>query len=95
MIHYLRNKNNETIVDIEAMKNDISCTIGVLNYSMFLLNTIPAEKRLEFALDIDFISEIRGEWFETKHPHENTTDKLAEKRCKQLSEKWNLYYVVD
>jgi predicted lipase len=94
MIHFLRDKGNKTIVDIEAMDKDISCSINIFNYSTFLLN-IPVGKRLIFASDIDAISEIRGEWFETKHPHENTTDKLAEKRCKQLSEKWNLRYVVD
>lgn len=38
MIHFIRNAKNDTIVDIQADKDDIICVVNILYYSLFLLS---------------------------------------------------------
>jgi hypothetical protein len=44
--------------------------------------------------DISDIQEIKGVYCEDNKDN-LTTDQLAEQWCKQLSDKWNLHYVID
>lgn len=95
MIHFLRNKHNKTIVDLEASKEDVHCSIDIKNYTMYLIENILIVQWPEFASDIDELAEIRGEWWETKHPEDKTPDDLAKRRCKEIGEKWGLIYITD
>lgn len=95
MIHYLRNENNVTIVDIETTKDDIHCVVIIDTFSEKLLEQKYINRSL-FVNDVNNIQEIRAEWFEKleiggkQTPHE-----LAKYRCIELAKKWNLNYVVD
>lgn len=94
MTHFLRNSKNETIVDIEATKDDIHCCIDIVNYSLQLLLMINREEQVNFIRDIDMLSEIRGIWFETS-PDDKDPDALVERLCKDIGEKWSLFYITD
>lgn len=91
--HFLRNSGGETIVDIEAMEDDIRCSIDIGQYTIFLLNLHPLSYN-EWTTDISALQEIRGYYHENNE--ENfTSSELAESACKLLADKWNLYYIVD
>jgi hypothetical protein len=92
LIHFLRNKNNQTIVDIEVMENDVSCVVDIETYSYHLFE-LDESFRIEFIQDIADIQNIRDVYFETNHNF--TPDELSKHRCTALSKKWGLYYVVD
>jgi hypothetical protein len=92
MTHFLRNKHNETIVDIEATKDDIHCVVDLMTYT-YHIPTIGKTKRHEFIQDMSAMQEIRGLYFETQHGL--TPDKLAIMKCKEMAKKWQLGYVVD
>ena len=92
MTHFLRNNRNHTIVDIEASENDIQSVVIIDHYSLFLL-ALDDERRDEFMADMGRMQEIRGEFFETNHGM--TPDEMARSLCKEMTEKWELYYTTD
>lgn len=98
MTHYLRDSLGETIVCIEALSDDIHCVVDIHMFSEHLLVMALIEETMKEARgwiqDMDAIQEIRGEYFETVDNKE-TPDQLAERRCEEMAEKWELAYVTD
>ena len=58
MTHYLR-LDGETIVDVEATKDDISSVVCVIPYSKLLLDE--KERQSEVIVDFDQLQELRAE----------------------------------
>lgn len=94
MTHYLRNKSNDTIVDLEDAKDDVHCVVSVREYSRALLN-LPEGDRSDFIADFDALQEIRGEWFEVEERSGIPLREFVERRMKYVAIRWNLAYVTD
>ena len=69
MTHYLRDKNNNTIVDLECWNKqneldnsgkytEVSCSVDIKHYSNFLLNYEGDKDKL--IMEIDSLAELRG-----------------------------------
>ena len=91
--YFVRTENNETIIDIEAMEDDISCTVDIEMYTVHLFSLSPL-LYAAWMQNIAETQEIRGFY------HENNQEKLsppqlAEKWCRKLAEKWDLIWTVD
>ena len=93
MIHYIRNVNNETIVDINASASDLHAIVVVEGFSRHMLS-LPDGNKGEFINDMGALQEIRGEYWE-KQRHTETPEALAARRCKEIASKWGLVYVTD
>tara|TARA_Y100000310_G_scaffold332064_2_gene406896 strand:- start:457 stop:762 length:306 start_codon:yes stop_codon:yes gene_type:complete len=101
MIHFIRDKDNNTIVDCEAMKDDMSCQVNIYNFYLFLMDystnhypVWPIDRLDEAARDFDNVQEIRGLYWERNELNE-TPDEMAARVLKELAEKYDLYYVTD
>jgi hypothetical protein len=92
-IHFLRDEENKTIVDIEAMDDDIRCAVDVEKYTVFLLNLNPLDYRA-WMKDVSLIQEIRG-YYHEGNEEGLSSDEFAAKWCEEFSRKWKLRYVVD
>ena len=97
MTHYLRfvdeQRFGDTVVDIEATKDDIHCVVCIEAYSRLLLSIKPVDVD-RFIKDFDDTQEIRGAWFEFNQC-KTPTDVFAAGWLKPLAEKWNLVYLTD
>jgi len=87
MTLFLRDKGNNTIVDIELYEKEgrieISATVSILRYTVKLLELYKSnskdkrEKAYSFARTIDNLSEIRGWFYEVYLMHkENTVEEF-------------------
>jgi len=92
MIHFIRDHNNNTIVDIETLKDDLHVTIDIHYYSIFLLSS---EGPISIVNDFSAIDELRSEWFETDAHTKYTPTEFIRKVLPRYAEKYNLYYVED
>ena len=95
MIHYLRDKKNNSIVDVESMKSDIRSLVCIIPYSKFLLS-LPIDQQNDFINDMDQVQEIRGMYhengLESQIPH---TSYLVKPLLTALAKKWELAYIED
>ena len=95
MIHFVRDSKNNTIIDCEALKDDLHCSIDIRFYTMFLLS-LEKDKQLQFMGDVDAISEIRGAYFEDyNYCKKIPIDTFVKDILKYFAKKWGLYYVED
>lgn len=99
MTHYLRDKDNHTIVDVEAAGKstvvDITVVVSITFFARFLLN-LPEHKQPKFTEDMHAMQELRGEYWEQYGTvSQETTNQLAERRCKEMVKAWGLTYVTD
>ena len=105
MTLYLRDKNNNTILDVEYWQKDghleISAGVVISHYSLMLLQ-LPKEKQLQFVLEMDNLDELRSWLWENYFIGRQNTDEdyskvLAELReiLKGAAERWDLRYVED
>ena len=92
MTHFLRTKDNKSIVDIDAWKDDLSAVVIIDEYSKFLLDNL--NRKEEIIEDFYLLSEIRGEYHETPNQTE-TPDELVGRRVKEIGKKYDLAYVTD
>lgn len=92
MIHYLRDGSNDTLVDIDATKDDIHCVVVIETYSKFLLS-LSEDGRKQFILDMGNVQEIRGHYFESGY--KGSPDDLARNWLTRLTRLWGLGYVTD
>ncbi len=93
MIHFLRDKNNNTVVDIEAMPKDIRCVVVIEHFAEKLLSLSDSMRPL-FIADMQLIQEIRGYYFE-KNTWNETPDEIARNWLIPVAQRWNLGYVTD
>ncbi len=96
MTHYLRCENNETLVDCDAGKDDLHCSVIIGVYSHFLLDHL--DKKDEVIYDFSLIQELRGIWFEhynMRKQYDFNIDKFIAAEFKLIAKKYDLYYVTD
>jgi len=95
MIHFLRDKQNNTIIEISAYE-DVRASVDLEAFSERLL-AITTEDPAEFVADMEFLNNIRAFWFEVNYYEKRfkTTNEMAKHFCKEAARKWNLYYVTD
>lgn len=95
MTHYLRNSRNETLLDIETTKDDIRVVVCIKAYSNYLIYALDdIYKQVDFMQDFHDLSELRAEWFEAVRKDESP-NKLAERRLKEIADKWHFSYITD
>jgi hypothetical protein len=111
MILFLRNRNNNTIVDLECyvkrgeVDNDyrfveLSVSVDILYYSAFLLENL--DRKEEVIVTFSHIQELRGWLWETyfngqKSDPSKYDDVIAVLRVmlKDVAQKYDLIYVED
>ena len=107
MILFLRDKNNNTIVDIECyVKNDdgtyieLHSAVDIHRYSFFLLEN--QDRKVEIIADFSIIDELRGWLWESyfmggKNNPDKYDDVIAILRAKLrgIAKKYDLNYVED
>lgn len=107
MTLFLRNRNNESLCEIELWVNnedgkeyiEISSSVNIKNYSIALLSIKTTIKQLEFVSDFVFISEIRGWLWE--HPDEfeakdyNKVLGLVKGFLSEIAKKYDLSLIED
>ena len=107
MILFIRDKKNNTILDLDVYVSsesgliDISATVVIEHYSRFLLSS-PEDRREEIISDFDELQEIRGwlheSYFLNRKNCEKEYDRLLEvlrKMIKEFAHKHGLGYVED
>lgn len=90
MTHYLR-RNGNTIVDVEATKDDISSVVCLGEFAGLLWDDARPEVVI---FDFEALQELRAEYHETNYQKE-TPDELAKRRLQEIAVKYNLSYVTD
>ena len=97
MTHYIRTKNNATIVDLEEGKYDFHTAIDIENYSNGLLLLPDDSLKQEFIKDFSFLSELRGVWFEAIEPNNQhkTMREFIKDSLNFVCERWDLCYITD
>ena len=108
MILFLRDENNDTIVDIECFIEteddkrfiELHSSVDIHNYSKYLLNNL--DNSSEIIRIFDYISELRGWLWErffmgAKNDPEKYDEviEILRKLLKGIAEKYNLSYVED
>ena len=93
MIHFLRDKKNNTIVDIEATPKDIRCVVVIEHFAGKLLGLSDSMRPL-FIADMQLIQEIRGYYFES-NTWKETPDQIARNWLIPVAQRWDLRYVTD
>ena len=96
MIHFLRTQNNRTIIECEVYNDDLSSSIDIYEYSMFLLN-LEGDLNEFFVGDINDLNEIRGLWWEKEKDFGNWTsiNEFVASTYKKIGKEWGLKYITD
>lgn len=108
MVHFLRNKNNKTIIETEVWGVDddlfeIISTVLVNTYSMeliYIYESAGVYKKdvYDFIQDINYLSNLRGYYYEKLKYKIKTLEELndfVKSEYKVIAEKYNLKYISD
>lgn len=98
MVHFLRDAENNTLIECEVYDTDLSAAIYLQNYSYHLLERIDTsvniDARYNFISDMNYLNEIRGAYWEDE-PGVQTPEEFVAEEFLRVSTKWDLNYVVD
>ncbi len=92
MTHFLRRKDEKTVVDVEATKTDLQCLVDVEGYSYVFMEE--SSRQTEVMIDFHDLQEMRGEWHEDVEQVESP-DEFTERKLRTVGEKYGLAYVTD
>jgi len=97
MIHFLRNKINQTIIECEVYKDDLSAATNIENYSMMLIDLHNNDLRYPFINDISELDQIRGWWWEMAMDSGDykSIDDFVKEKFMVVAKKYDLNYVTD
>ena len=110
MTLFLRNKENNTLLDLDVWVNkeddhscvEVSSGVDILNYSNLLITIEDAEKRKELIRDFSDLSELRGWLWERYFMTKKNTPEEIDNVVKELQEilnkvasKYDLHLVTD
>lgn len=97
MVHFLRNKQNRTIVECEVYGNDLSTSANIEEYSKMLLDLHNKHLHYPFIKAISELDEIRGWWWEqAKDSGEyKTIDEFVKEKFLLVAKEFDLNYVTD
>lgn len=94
MIHFLRNQNNQTIIEAEAWDKDFHTSIDLIIYSNELLSLESLDLQKEWVMNIYYAYDLREIYWNLTQQEEPLEEYVA-KHYKELAAKWNLIYTVD
>jgi len=101
MIHFIRDKESDTIVDCSATEDDIHCSVNIYNFWHFMEEyrerptpAWPLDYLDIAARDFDAVQEIRGLYWE-RNVDKETPDAMAARVLKEIAERYDLFYVTD
>lgn len=96
MVHYLKNEQNNTILDCSVKKDDLKSNINILNYTNKLLQLYIQSNynANDFASDISNLLDIRTNWLkiEKKSSNWSSVDEFVSNELEKISKKWGLRY---
>ena len=99
MIHFLRNNKGQTLIECEAMDEDLSASIYVWNYTIEILNRAKQSTTevLEFSRSMNDLNEIRGLWWEKAREIDDwkSIDDFVAYHFKAAAKKYDLKYLTD
>ncbi len=97
MIHSLRNKGKQTIIECEVSTDDLSSATNIENYSMMLIDLHNKDLHYSFISDISQLDEIRGWWWERVKDSGKykSIDDFVKEKFMEVAQKHNLNYVTD
>lgn len=94
MVHFLREQNNRTIIECEVYDSDLSASVDLEEYSLYLINKITKSQREDFIYDLNYLNDIRGRWWEDD-PGVQTPEEFVAEQFLRVAKKWDLVYVTD
>ena len=94
MVHFLRNKDNWTIIECMVYDHDLSAAIDILLYSEHLLGLETETQRDNFITDMNYLNEIRRAWWEDE-PGVQTPEEFVAEEFAKAAKRWELIYVTD
>lgn len=98
MVHYLRNDDcwGRNIIDCETTEDDLHVSVGIIAYTQKLWMLSEMEQR-QFAVDMENIASLRGEWFESAYYFDKSLvlRDWVEKKIREMAKKWHLLYIED
>jgi hypothetical protein len=98
MVHFLRDAENNTLIECEVYDTDLSAAVYLETYSYHLLERIDTsvniDARYDFISDFEYLNEIRRAWWEDD-PGVQTPEEFVTEQFARVAKKWNLYYVTD
>jgi len=100
MVHYLRNEKNGNVIEVSTNGDDLSSNVYIHTFSMELRELIKEgdEGRVDNFVDgIEWLSEIRGWWFEKESLAGNwdDIDAFVEVKMRDYGNQLCLFYVSD
>lgn len=99
MTHFLRNRNNRTIIECDVSSNDLDTSVDLEVYTKeFIIHyTTSNSVANEFMSDISDLSEIRNWWWEREREFGGWKSINAFVKAKfiDVAGKWELMYVTD
>jgi hypothetical protein len=96
MIHFLRNLQNDTIIECSVYSNDLRSSVDIETYSYHLLKQTELQKR-QFIEDINNLSQLRGAWWERYEDSNQykSIDAFVKEQYKIVADRWDLLYITD
>lgn len=98
-VFYLRTKDGVNLIESQECETDnipdFSTAAYVKNICTYVLEFKPFQRREELINDLEEISELRGEYFETNAHKECTTWDFLGRRYGEVAQKWDLFVVTD
>jgi len=96
MNHYLRNTDNETVVDAQTdSKKDFSVVVCIDTFGPMLLNVERGMAAIHMINEFTRVQELRGVYFEGGDVKRMTADEFLEVELKKTAAKYGLTYVTD
>lgn len=99
MVHFLRNKNNRTIIECEVGNADLHSSIDVEVYTKeFIIHYTNSNSMAnDFMSDISNLDEIRGWWWEKEQDSGDwkSIDDFVKTKFIEVAKKWELNYITD
>lgn len=97
MIHFLRNKQNRTIIECEVYNGDLHAATNIEEYSNMLIDLYNKDLHYPFIQSISDLDEIRGWWWEQAEDsgEYKSIDDFVKEKFLEVAEKHNLNYVTD
>jgi len=97
MVHFLRNKGNETIIECSVYKNDLSSAVELVSYSNMLIELHNKDLHYPFLKDMSELDDIRGWWWEMAKDSGDykSIDDFVKEKYMTVAKKHNLNYITD
>lgn len=97
MVHFLRNKENRTIIECEVYGNDLSTSTNIEEYSKMLIDLHNKHLHYPFINAISELDEIRGWWWEQAEDsgEYKTIDEFVKEKFLLVAKEFDLNYVTD